>query len=52
MTDEPEHLRILAFGYADSLAGARLRGITQETNGARQEVVLDYEECGGMGQPA
>src|SRR5258708_1914344 len=49
MTDEPEHLGILAFGYADSLAGARLRGITQETNGARQEGVLDYEEMRARG---
>src|SRR5258708_18380103 len=49
MTDEPEHLGILAFGYADSLAGARLRGITEETNGARREVVLDYEELRAHG---
>jgi hypothetical protein len=39
-----ERLRILAFHHADSLAAARLRGISPEVHGPRQDVELDYDE--------
>jgi hypothetical protein len=44
MTKSTEHLRILAFWYADSLSAARLRGLNQEIHGQRKDFVFDYDE--------
>ena len=44
MPDGPEQFRILLFRYADSLLAARLRAIAHAARGARQDLVLDYDE--------
>jgi len=44
MAASPRRLHILAFPYADSLSAARLRAITPEARGRRQDIVLDYDE--------
>jgi len=44
MTTGAQRLRIPNFRYAESLAAARLRALTQETHGARSDLLLDFDE--------